>query len=415
MTFIKHHIAPFLLALLVCFLLVRTGKINSFSKEQIQSADSVLTSDTYFPYFTNDLNTELWLRYHLKNKSVVIMGSSELTAQTRKYISNKFLTDSMHLPCVAFGKGGNQCFDIFCQLLSFNKELKDSRVVVILSPGWFDEYSEGTSAEMFLLYNNRRTLGYILADNSVPGEFKNYIGKYIGKHLPAIDAPDENLLGFYYENKQSNPINKIATYPFAVFHELCWNKRNALFTAAYAEQKFPYPVNYAETDKMIWQPKAASSDLQFHEPNWDSLYTQELNTFAIASSNNTSGVENEYYNTWVKGKALKKIKTFNPETNTEYQDFLMLVKLLDHYDANAYFIIQALNPYAFESPEKLDPVVDALEKEIASHNYKCFNMFTSSKDNYVKGTLNDIMHTGDYGWLLIDRKIAHHYFKPYAK
>jgi hypothetical protein len=42
-------------------------------------------------------------------------------------------------------------------------------------------------------------------------------------------------------------------------------------------------------------------------------------------------------------------------------------------------------------------------------------MLTSSKEKYVKGTLNDIMHTGEYGWLQIDSAVAHHYFKPYAK
>lgn len=414
MALLKHHIFPFLLALGICFLLARSGKINAYS-HQPAKIDTAISAQTYQPYFTNDLNTELWLRSHLKNKSVVLIGSSELTAQSRKYIANKFLTDSMHIPCIAFGKGGNQCFSIFCQLLSFNKELKNSRVVIILSPGWFDEYADGTSTEMFLLYNNRRTLGYILADDSIPGRFKNYIGNYVSHHLSAIDAPDENLLGFYYFHKQENPVNKIATYPFAAFHRFCRHKRNDIFRDAYADHSFPYPVDFAETEKMIPHSNPVDEELRFQQVNWDSLSQLELNAFKIASSNNTAGVENEYYDTWIRGKALKKINNIPLTANTEYQDFLMLMDLLRHYDVNAYFIIQGLNPYAFEAPEKLDPTVDALEKEIVKRDYKYFNMFTSSKSAYVKGTLNDIMHTGEYGWLKIDSAIVHHYFKPYTK
>lgn len=415
MAFVKHHILPFLLALAVCFLLVKSGKINVFSQQPLPKIDTVIPSATYYPYFANDLNTELWFRSHLKNKSVVVLGSSELTAQTRKYICNKFLTDSMHIPCIAFGKGGNQCFNIFCQLLSFNKDLPGSRVVIILSPGWFDEYAEGTAAEMFLLYNNRRTLGYILDDDAIPSRFKNYIGEYVSHQLPSIDAPDENLLGFYYLHKQENPVNKIATFPFAAVHRFSWQERKDVFKNAYAKNEFPYPVEFSETGKFISQINPVSGDLHFHQPDWHSLYQAELNAFKITSSNNTAGVENEYYNSWVRGKKLKRVKDIPLKAHTEYRDFLMLMDLLHHYKVDAYFIIQGLNPYAFENLERLDPVVGALEKEIAQRNYKCFNMFTSSKTAYEKGTLNDIMHTGEYGWLRIDSAIAHHYFKPFSK
>jgi D-alanine transfer protein len=413
MAFAKHHILPFLLALAICFLLVKSGKINAYSQNQVPEIDTVIPAVTYYPYFAKDLNTELWLRSHLKNKSVVVLGSSELTAQNRKYIPNKFLTDSMHIPCIAFGKGGNQCFSIFCQLLSFNKDLPHSKVVIILSPGWFDEYADGTAAEMFLLYNNRRTLGYILGDDAIPFRFKNCIGKYVGHHLSSIDAPDENLLGFYYLHKQENPVNKIATFPFAAFHRFCWQERNAVFQKAYEKNEFPYPVDFTETGKFISSDPV--NDLHFQPMNWDSLYQVELNAFKLTSSNNTSGVENEYYNTWVRNKPLKRVKEIPLAANTEYQDFLLLMDLLQYYEVNAYFIIQGLNPYAFENPGALDPTIDALEKEIAQRNYKCFNMFTSSKTAYVKGTLNDIMHTGEYGWLKIDSAIAHHYFKPFSK
>ncbi len=412
MIVVKQHLFPFLLALAVCFLLVRSGKINSFSNNHPATIDTAISKATYYPYFSNDLNTEIWLRSHLKNGTVVLLGSSELSAQSDKYIANKFLTDSMQIPCVAFGKAGNQCFNIFCQLLSFNKDLKNARVVIVLSPGWFDGYTDGTSAELFLLYNNRRTLGYILEDDSIPGEFKNYIGKYVSRHFSSINAPDESLLSFYYLNKQANPVSKIATAPFAAFHRFCLDKRNDIYLQAYADQHLQFPNHYIPTNELTsW--RYVNADFRFRELNWDSLGQKELAAFNLASSNNTAGVENEYYEAWVRGRWFKPLKNLSLEESTEYQDFLMLMNLLHYYNADAYFIIQGLNPHVLTSSGNLDHTITAIETEIDERGYKCYNMFTSSKEKYVKGTLNDIMHTGEYGWMKIDSAIAHHYFKPY--
>jgi poly-D-alanine transfer protein DltD len=411
MVFLKHHIFPLSLALIISFLLINSGKIDSVAKNQ--KVKSEIPAQTYFPYYTNDFNTELWLRSHLKNKSVVVIGSSELTAQTRKYIPNKFLTDSLGIPCIAFGKGGNQCFSIFCQLLSFNKNLAGSRIVIVLSPGWFDEYDKGTSAEMFLLYNNKRTLGYILDDDSIPTRFKTYIGKYVAHNLPSIDAPDETLMRFYYLSKQTNAIQSVATYPFSAFHSFCWKKRNSVFENAYADHELSYPVYFSETEKFLPVENPVSPEMK--QVKWDSLCKVALADFNKSSDNNSSGIENEYFNTWIRGKALKKNKDFCPEKNTEYQDFLMLMDLLSYYKVNAYFMIQGLNPYAFQSPQKLDPVIDSLKTEIRKRNFEYFDMFTSDKSSYVKGTLNDIMHTGDYGWLKADSAFVNHYFNPAKK
>lgn len=410
MNVVKQHLFPFLLALVVCFLLVRSGRINSFA--QPAAIHTAISKATYYPYFTNDLNTEIWLRSHLKNRTVVVLGSSELSAQSNTYIPNKFLTDSMHIPCIAFGKAGNQCFNIFCQLLSFNKDLTNARVVIFLSPGWFDGYSDGTSAELFLLYNNRRTLGYILEDDSIPEEFKNYIGKYVNRHFSSINAPDETLLSFYYSGKQTNSVNKIATAPFAAFHRFCLDKRNDLYREAYADHGVADPNQYVPTNELTpW--RYVNDEFRFHAMDWNKLGQKELAAFNLSSSRNTAGVENDYYDAWVRGRAFKPLKNLSLEESTEYQDFLMLMNLLHYYKADAYFIIQGLNPYVLTSSGNLDHTITAIESEIEERNYKYYNMFTSSKEKYVKGTLNDIMHTGEYGWLKIDSAIVHHYFKPY--
>jgi D-alanine transfer protein len=404
---LKQHIFPFLLAVITGVVLFISGTLSHHNI--FPESTNKISSSTYFPYYTDDLNTELWLRNNLKNKSLVFIGSSELTAQTRKYIPNKFINDSLGIPCIAFGKGGNQCFSIFCQLLSFNKDLPHSRVVIVLSPGWFDEYNEGTSLEMFLLYNNKRTLGYILNDDSIPARFKNYIGSYVSHSYPSISSPDETLAQFFYNYNSSNPVRNFALFPFASIHRTAFEKRNSILSKAYEEHCFPYPVNFSQTEQMLVSDENNLKPVK--EINWDSLCKTEFSEFKKHSGNNSFGIDNDYYNDWVRGKALKKNKNISLAQNQEYQDFLVLADLLQYYKVDAYFMIQGLNPYAFEDLSKLNPTIEAIDAEIHGRGFESYNMFTSDKSKYVKGTLNDIMHTGEYGWLKADSAVLHHYFK----
>ena len=43
--------------------------------------------------------------------------------------------------------------------------------------------------------------------------------------------------------------------------------------------------------------------------------------------------------------------------------------------------------------------------------FSYFNMHTSDKDKYIKGTLTDTTHTGEYGWVKMNKAIYEYFLE----
>ncbi|OPZ99414.1 MAG: hypothetical protein BWY70_00972 [Bacteroidetes bacterium ADurb.Bin408] len=145
---------------------------------------------------------------------------------------------------------------------------------------------------------------------------------------------------------------------------------------------------------------------------WDTMLQKGRDSVLARATNNSMGINNEYYNAHIKGKN-GRIKAVDFEHNTELKDFRMLMKLIRAYEVDAYFVMQPLNPHYYTNLKDLNPVIDEVRKEIkggrGERAYDCADFFVTDTARYDKALLTDVMHFSEYGWHLVNRAVMNHY------
>lgn len=332
------------------------------------------------------------LESDLERGKIIIFGSSELTSNTHKFIPQNYFNKDLKLPLRANGHAGHQCLAILAQLATYSSAQIDTnaRVVVFLSPGWFTGHdSKGTSIPKFLEYMNNRMMYELYFKSKVSNHYKELIGDYISKN----------------ESK----IKRISViYKYAAMYRVINNYFPII--SKYFKEMIPTGFLYQDVseDKIFYKKP---------ELDYASLKKEAL-AIAKPSTNNSFGIYNEYYTKYIKQKVLSGKFPFtvatppNKANNQEYKDFINLLNLLQDYKIKPLFIMQDLNPYAYvKNRESMEPLLKSIKEEILSRGYGYLDMWTYKKEDYEMGSLTDIMHTGELGWVKVNQKIIEHFMK----
>lgn len=298
---------------------------------------------------------------------------------------------------LAFGHAGNQSFNYACEIAALKEQKHSpSKMVFIISPGWFvGESGKGTSVTSFLEFIGDDMLNKIMNDVSISEIFKNRLLDYINRNFENIYSPTPFIKYLFYQNMQSNNlINRVRYTPSTLLYQVWVHFEKA------TSVKFDIPKININKSKI----ELASISI-----NWDSLQQIGLQN-ETEKCTNEFGVNDEYYEKYAKGNLPKKIDA-PTIPNQELTDLKLLVQLCRSENIDALFIIQALNPYAYSNLEELNPVMNEVKKTIGDAGFQAYDMWHPTKEKYQKGLLTDLMHTGEYGWYLIDREIYNHYFQ----
>lgn len=335
------------------------------------------------------------------------MGSSELTSEDVNYTKSfNFIPYYTDFDVLAIGHAGNQSFSIFSQLLNANEYLKGSKIVIIISPTWLiNKYSSGTSIASFLEFNNDRFLINIANDPNINYKYKNYIGQFIYTNYQHVDSPNNGIKTLYYSNLSNrNIINEIAYSPVLWILKLLNNysvsymnniNKNSLFINQKSTEIEAFNINGNNISYSI---------------NWDSLFHSSIDYQKSLSTNNTWGINNNIYSSITKKRGNKRrVLVKNKRENQEFKDMMMLLDLLDYYKTNPIFIIQSLNPYAYEDLCLLKPIIDEIINNLNDYNFPVLNQFICYEDEYEIGMLTDAMHMGDLGWHKVNKFIIENY------
>ncbi len=318
-------------------------------------------------------------------KSVVLFGSSELTSNS-PYQCSRFFRDSLYCSMTSIGHAGNQCMSIMAQLMAFEQFNEKSKIAIIVSPSWFmDGYAKGTALQPFLEYNDVEMLNTALQSDAT---FSDALAKYMLSHETdfrgASVAIDHAMDEMKYDSKPQQGIaSKMAT---SIRHQFQRTEQGNKFVAAIMKD---------------WPDSACR---QVNESWWSALSEKANQRHSEKSNNNTWGVSNEYYDEYLKGDK-KKIVAVDHDYNQELEDFRMLVSYVKLRKMNAVFILQPLNPLAYENLQQGDSTVEEVSAIISNSSYPYLNLFTSDTAQYKKPLLDDVMHFGDYGFLLTNQFI----------
>lgn len=391
------HALPILLASIVLYLFhnkVKNQEPYSLSiANEIQKAKKVKHSYRFFPY---DLTNQVALTLALKNRVPVLFGSSELTSNHLKGLAhNYFNQDTLKDKFLSVGHAGFQSFSILTVLAANREFLKDAKITIILSPGWFEkQYASGTSLNSFFEYCTPNYLYQIKQDEGIDNETKKHIKSYLYRNYDKISKPDAAIRSL--SKKDISTFNESVNFPFKYFDELEVNLQS---------KSDAYLTSQNEIVKYLATAKSETYNFYEREVNWDSLESIAKIEFLKISSNNKLSVENSYYDNWIKKKGKKVLEAVSEEKNQEFQDFLALLHFLKQNNCNAQFVIMPLNTKAHENLFVLKPIIASINNALNKNNYKTLDMFTPNLNHYQNGVLEDIMHPYDIGWYQIDKFI----------
>ena len=337
----------------------------------------------------DSLQRTISLQNDLESGKIVLFGSSELVFYpNQKFLPQNYFNNDLKLPLRVQGNEGQQSFAIMSQLAACDNELvrDNAKVVVLLSPSWFTgSYDNGLKMPKFLEYMYPGMMNKLYFQSESDDKYKLLISDYIKKNIAQIKEPN-----FIYKDS---------------FYDL---------KSDYLDNKFKQIIieNFDSKDN---NPK----NIDYKNPNLDyESLKLEAKSITIPPKNNNYGINDEYYDRYIV-KQIKKdnfpfgvIVSPDINQNQEYNDFLVLLEYLETYKIKALFVMQDLNPYAFaNNREEANKLMQIIKSKVLEHNFEYMDMWTYKKEDYEIGTLIDIVHFGELGWVKTNQKIVDYFVK----
>ncbi|MDN5088055.1 D-alanyl-lipoteichoic acid biosynthesis protein DltD [Aliarcobacter butzleri] len=349
--------------------------------------------DEIFEYYTKPLQDTLQktvsLQSDLESGKIVLFGSSELVKYPdQRFLPQKFFNSELNIPLRVQGNEGHQTFVIMSQLAALDNQIvrDNARIAVLLSPSWFTGSNEnGLTIPKFLEYMYSGMMNKLYFESETDNKYKYLISDYIKENVSLIKDPS-----FIYK------------YPLNVLEKDYLNNEIKKFII----QNFDYKNIKVETINYV-KPKLDYDKLRIEAKNIE-----------ISSSNNSFGINNEYYSKYIEPEIAKNNFPFTvvipPELdkNQEFQDFLVLLDFLDKYKIKPLFIMQDLNPYVFSgNREEANELMAIIKSKVLEHNFEYMDMWTYKKEDFEMNSLTDIVHLDELGWIKVNQKIIDYFMK----
>ncbi len=328
------------------------------------------------------------LQSDLENGKIVVFGSSELLSTNLKFIPQNYFNNDLKIPLRVQGNEGHQDFAILSQLAAYDNDTikENSRIVILLSPSWFTGNSDnGTKVSKFLEFMYPGMMNKLYFQSNVDDSYKLLINNYVKKNLNLIKDPSYIYKYSYNEiEEEENFVDKVS-------------------------KKF---IMGCFDDKAM---KAQPIDYENLVLNYDELKL-EAKKIAALSTNNSYGIADAYFTKYIEPSIKTGDFPYNIivpselDKNQEYQDLLVLLELLKDYKIKPLFVMQDLHPYVFvKNRDVMNNLVKTIKNKVEEYGYGYYDMWSYNKEDYEIGTLTDIVHPGEIGWVKINQKIIEYF------
>ena len=341
----------------------------------------------------DSLQKTISLQNDLESGKIVVFGSSELVINpNQKFLPQNYFNNDLKLPLRIQGNEGQQSFAILSQLAAYHGELikENAKVVILLSPSWFTgSNNNGTTIPKFLEFMYPGMMNKLYFQSEIDDSYKILINNYVKNNISYIKNPN-----FIYE------------YSFNELEEDYLNNEIKKILIKSFDNRDINPPIVTYKNPML---------------NYGSLKI-EANKIATPSTNNSYGISDEYFTKHIEPSI--KMGSFpysiivpsELDKNQEYQDLLVLLELLKSYKIKPLFVMQDLHPYVFaKNRDEMTNVIKTIKSKIQENNYGYLDMWSYKKEDYEIGTLTDIVHSGELGWVKINQKIIEHFITKEEK
>lgn len=346
-----------------------------------------------------DQGLELQKKSVQKDDNLLIFGSSELGAILPPFYPVNFFEDKKSgFQVNLIGRGHTQSIVHAMDFGALGDSIKNKKAVFILSPQWFDvkglepvDFNMNFSELQFyaFMFNKdidkslklrlSQRMDYLLTEGQNVGHVKTYCYLY-SKNNILTDATLYILQPYYRFKYYILSIkDKMRTYEVLKQHKNSVNVK-------------------------------AGSAVQF---DWNMEKQKAAEAGKLASNNNDFGIENNYYNTYIKDK-LESLKGGYKDKSylksPEYDDLKFLLDLCKEQNIKPLFISVPVHGkwYDYEAFDKSDrsQYYQKVTALIKSYNFEVADF---SKYEYEDYFLKDIMHLGWKGWVYVDEAINNYY------
>jgi D-alanine transfer protein len=387
-----HHFLPIVFSVLLVSIFIWATPFYFDSGEAAVIKGKQLKTNSHYANLTSGNQAEIDFISSIKNKKqLTIFGSSEFSDSP--YCSYNFLPDSLGLQSLGLGHAYHQHLSILCELLAADEYLDSSKVCIIISPGWFE--TEGTNTSAFVEFVRPNFLKRIINNTNIDNKYKLHIGKYINNHNNQFEGLSNSMA--FLRDKYRNQ----GDFSYLNVQGQLRQKLRMKYKNVYKLNNVDYEPELTYLELKKWKRDDLSANLQ--------------QNFVSSITNNDLYVNDEYYQKYLLDKdgvprkgSITEVDIYN---NNELKDFNLLVNYLVDKSVNCSFVIQPLNPFYYENLEINEPLIDTLKSILEKNNIPYLNMYVSNKKDYVPGTLTDVMHLGDYGWMKINNFLANLYYE----
>ncbi|MFY0480150.1 D-alanyl-lipoteichoic acid biosynthesis protein DltD [Achromobacter marplatensis] len=301
---------------------------------------------------------------------LVILGSSELTSNDLRFVPYRYLADELQMPVLAYGHSGFQSLGMQLVLAALADDLSPaSRVVVMLSPGWFDG-DGGLGVD----------------------EFKEHANPLLPRLLKQPEGRAE-LARWLRDKGDAGVFWSMAAEQAYVFRQRLVD----LWAPAYAA---PAPEREREG------PAAAARVV-----DWDALASQAQDAEQSQMGGNRYAVRDEFFNKYLRAIPEGGKTAYQPQPLTgrdELRELTALMALLHQRGVNALFVMQPLHPMVFKDLARFEPIQQDVARLCQRYAMTCMDMYGAP---FEVGMLRDVQHLGELGWLRVNQKIAE-VFRP---
>ena len=345
--------------------------------------NSIRYSTNYDKYKSKDILTS-----NIDLNTLVLLGSSELVATINEdYHPNKIF-NYKDFNIMQIGTSYSQNIIQATTLASIEEGMPKRKVAIIESVQWYEK--DGTHRDAFLNKASQEHIYNTLMNEKISKETKEKL----------IDRIIEITKG----NKQQNDLYKkykkvLVEKEGSFIDRLLIDFDKMLYSF---KLKLKFYQNQSKSDYPVSGEKTPNY-------NWEEMTEKFVNEVKKKTDNNEFGVDNKYYDTYLRERydSLKgAYKDVDYTESPEYSDFEIFLEVAKELGIEVEVIIFPVNgkwnDYTGVSREMRETTYKKIESVANQFGVKVLNYGDREYEDYF---LFDVMHVGVKGWMEVEKNL----------
>lgn len=381
----QPKLGPIFLAIFIAFLFILLSNVwqpTFISKKTVEEQANSLETVVF--------QGEALQRQMLKDKNFLpIYGSSELSRFSSFHPSFYFKSQGINVTPFLVGRGGTQTLIHFLNLSGLYDNLKDKKLVYVISPTWFRP--NGITDDRFTA-NYSKLDAYLFAMNQ---KINKNIKKEAAERLLRFGSVKNDPILSRLLESEINP-NSISSTE----KKLLTDAANSYLNVANKTDYLASSLSRPPFRKYKLLPKGLSYSELMAIANKESAPQSKGNPFWMRESIFKSNVQPEM------SQPHMNMRDPFGSNSTEYTDLQLLIDLLKDAKAKPLFISMPVNGYVYDyAGYKKDERQQYYERVKSKIEAAGFPVADLSKYEYEKYFFQDSLHPSYKGWIHVDKAI----------